>query len=340
MFTTKVLSNVYDTIWNELVKSVPEGTVYQCTYWANFMKEYMRMDPLYIIVNDENGSIAGAMLLFRQGRAQSLLFERPLNFITIPILKKLMTEYTWMYSPLIFDKTNAQEITRIILKEVGMIAGKSLRPSIRGIIPPMHGDMDKDMIHNAFLEAGYIAKPWATFLVDLKPDIEELWMKLKKTGRKGVKHCQEQGIQVEMVHDLDELKKYYGALKENRNRLNLRTNSFSNFSVMWKHLHEKNCMEVFLAKHNGMITDGLGIIHFNGVLSEIAVARSDYAYENQINGGDLIKWEIIKWGHENGHRLYDLQGFNPKAEKEKEKNIRQFKEKWGGYSVDYMIYDN
>jgi len=340
MFKTKISSSFDDNEWNKLVMSVPEGTVYQCTYWANFMKEYMRMDPLYISVIDENGSIAGAMLLFRQGRAQSFLFERPLDFITIPILKKVMPEYTWMYSPLIFDKTNAQEITMIIVKDVGIIAGKSLRPSIHGVIPPMHGDIDKDMIHNVFLETGYTAKPWATFLVDLKPDIEGLWMKLKKTGRKGVKHCQEQGVQVEMVQDLDELKKYYEAIKEGRSRSGLRTSSFSNFSVMWKHLHENNCMEVFLAKHNGKITDGLGIIHFNGVLSEIAVARSSYGNENNIYGGDLIKWEIIKWGHEKGHRIYDLQGFNPTAETEKEKNIRQFKEKWGGYSVEYMIYDN
>lgn len=335
----EVSESVDEKQWNSLVKSVPEGTVYQTTYWADFMKEYLKVEPIYLTVKNEDGDTVGAMLMFKRGHGYGTFFERPFDFITMPLLRKFFPEYTWMYSPIIFDKMHTKETLNFILKEVDKIAKKSFGfSSVNSVIPPYHGDLSMELVDSAFTNAGYTAKPWATFLVDLTQDTEVLWKNLKKTGRKAVKRAEKQGVHVERVKDEEELHDYYMLLKESRDRLGFRTHSFANFSIMWKHLRKNNCMEVFIAKQADKMIAGLGIIHFNGVLSEIAAAQSNYATENKIYGGDMIKWEIIKWGHENGHRIYDLQGFNPNAEDEKEKGIYQFKEKWGGRYVKYYMY--
>jgi lipid II:glycine glycyltransferase (peptidoglycan interpeptide bridge formation enzyme) len=79
-------------------------------------------------------------------------------------------------------------------------------------------------------------------------------------------------------------------------------------------------------------------LEYNGNVTEMSVVRSDYAVEKNLYPGDAIKWAIIKWGHGQGFRTYDLAGVNPNPETPKEQGIRQFKEKWGGEYVEYPIF--
>lgn len=57
----------------------------------------------------------------------------------------------------------------------------------------------------------------------------------------------------------------------------------------------------------------------------------DRAYASY-NPGELLMWHILKWGAENGYRLYDFGGA---GKPNKEYGVRDFKAKFGGELVCY-----
>ena len=67
--------------------------------------------------------------------------------------------------------------------------------------------------------------------------------------------------------------------------------------------------------------------------------RSQQSIDEKLYVGDLIKWEIMKWGVEQGFRLYDLAGFSPTPGAGKEEGIMRFKKKWGGMPIGYSMFE-
>ena len=93
----------------------------------------------------------------------------------------------------------------------------------------------------------------------------------------------------------------------------------------------------FLARKEGKPIGGLLFSYFNKVIVEAGVARSKEDFSENLYSQDLIKWKIIQWGAENNMKYYDLAGYNPHPENEKEKGIKKYKAKWGGENRTYWI---
>lgn len=81
-----------------------------------------------------------------------------------------------------------------------------------------------------------------------------------------------------------------------------------------------------------------GVCFNENVAIEVVLAISNYALENKIYAGDLLKWEIIKWCKERGIKIYDFAGVAPTPANAKEKGIKEYKEKWGGKYIEYGIW--
>jgi hypothetical protein len=322
--------------WDSILQLGASATVFQTTRWADFMWEYVKAEPIYVTAG-ENGKVRGMLLLFKEGLKNRSFFEEPLAFATVPLLRKTLPVISWHYGPVVLDEAMEKKVFDSILEKVDEIAKCRRAYAASGAIPPMHGGEEQERIRGYFESHGYSAKKWGTFLVDLAPDADTLWANLKKTGRKGVRRCEEQGISVELAKDSD-LKDVYNVLVEEGKRSGRKVYSFANLSVMWKHLRKNGSMETFMAKQGKLLLGTLAVLHFNGVITEMAAARSNYAVESNIYTGDTIKWAIIKWGHEKRHRIYDLTGVNPDPADSKEQGIYQFKNKWGGELVEYYVY--
>lgn len=40
--------------WNTQIANLPEGTVFQTSFWADFLEEYMLYQPVYFCVKDDD----------------------------------------------------------------------------------------------------------------------------------------------------------------------------------------------------------------------------------------------------------------------------------------------
>ncbi len=178
------------------------------------------------------------------------------------------------------------------------------------------------------LEAnGFEKQIWGTFLVDLSKDEATLLKNVKKEARKLVNKAKREDVTVRVAVSETDFEGYYNLLKSSRKKLGFATGPYQDILNCCKHFGPD--YNVFLAEYQGKIIAGMGVMHKGGFIREIGAGR-DEQYKT-LYANDLLKWEIICWGHAKGYKVYDLGGCNPKpAPGSKEEGIYRFKQKWGG----------
>ena len=110
---------------------------------------------------------------------------------------------------------------------------------------------------------------------------------------------------------------------------------FLDFETMWRHFRPNAVFETFVAEKSNVPIAGLSVWGYNGIIAELGSFQSEKGFVEKLYGSDLIKWEVLRWGSEQGYRAFDLAGISPKPQDAKERGIRQFKEKWGGQLKAY-----
>jgi len=328
--------------WNDRVRSTADGTLFQTSHWARFCKRYFGIEALYLLAVGSSGEVQGQLLFFDEPVGyRGIMFERPLSWLTLPLMRRLIPSFRWQFGPLIFveGEENRRAVCEAILDYVQAFATARRGLSIESSGPPIHG-CDAGEFIPVFEDRGYSVRIWNTFLVDLRVEPDELWTRLERSARKSVRRAQDQGVSVQRVKDLAELRLYYDfAVSQEANRRG-RMFSFDNMAVMWDVLREHAGVEFFVAVQGERMLGGLGVWVYNGLLTEFWVARSDHSVELRMYEGDLIRWEIIRWGHASGHRVYDLAGVAPDpVAGSKEAGIFRFKKKWGGKLHSYPLMD-
>ncbi len=326
----EVRSRVDPCWWNGLVHRVPWGTIYQTTYWRDYLLE-IGADVYFFLARDRQGEVAGTLLAW----VEPLRGLRPAKWLTGGALRSMTLSHAfWMYGPLVFS-ANEPTMTEM-LALVDEFFKKQKLLGLRYAVLPLHGLQGAAGGPSECLR--FSREPWATFLVDLAPSPGVLWRSLKPSARKAVKKCQRDGVWVERLRE-SELPQYEALLREAIFQLHLPAPPYFPNAAMWKHLRsEQPCLEVFVAKKAGRLLGGLGVLAFNGILFEIGAARGVHSLRENLPVQDLIKWEIISWGHQQGHRLYDVSGVAPRPSTAKARGIRQFKAKWGGRYVEYSAF--
>ena len=118
MIQVEVVDSVDSQWWNALVGSVPDGTFFQTTYFAEYHKRYLREDTRFLIARDLDGQICGLLLFFKQGLGQQLFLTTPFFPIIASCLKKCFGRYYWEYGPLVLKTRYQSEIVDAIFSKV------------------------------------------------------------------------------------------------------------------------------------------------------------------------------------------------------------------------------
>ncbi|MDA2915356.1 peptidoglycan bridge formation glycyltransferase FemA/FemB family protein [Nitrospinae bacterium AH_259_B05_G02_I21] len=211
---------------------------------------------------------------------------------------------------------------------------------VRGTLP-IHGPVvEPAALHPVLERYGFVGREWATVLIDLRVPPEERWKKLTKGSRYDVRKAQRDGIEVSEITSEEELKEYYGVLREAARRNRVPPALFGAVAESWRYVNQRYRNSIFLARHRRHIVAGLQTRTFNGVVGQGSVVTSNYGHQRRLFGMHLLAWHLIEWGHRQGGRYLDLAGVNPDAEgrSSKEAGIYFFKSRWGGELVRYKIY--
>lgn len=329
----------HDKEWDSLVKSVPEGTLYQTTHWAGYLEKDFQVKTFFFIAKGEKGDILASLFLYRIPSFRRLLKFGVLGNFIFKLINSLILVMRWDFGPLIYDKTNFKEILEYFLKATMKLIGKKRPVFLRKISVPIHNNKNYTTEgHNILLNLGFRQKAFATVVTNLEKEEGELWNDLEYSAKKAIKKSSALNLNVSLLKK-ERLNDYYKILRESRERAGVDLPPYYPNSIIWDELEgKKGILKVFSVEKEGKLLGAIGILNFNGIIFEIGPAQSNYAFKNKVYVNDILKWHIIKNGKIEGAKLYDLCGIFYSPKNEKERNLNRFKEKWGGEKVFYKYY--
>lgn len=326
--------------WDSLIGSVPEGTVYQTTYWARYLEKYAKIKPLFFIAKGEKNEILASLFLYRTNAFKRLLRLGVLGNLASKVINKFIPVFTWNFGPLIYDKYNYDEIFEYFIGDIIRRLSRKGMILLRQISVPIHGDREyMTKAHNILMNLNFCQKQISTILINLRKKESELWANLNHSARKAIKKTDALKLNISLM-TREKADDYYRILMESRKRSRIELPPNYPNSIMWDELGgERKILNVISASKDNNLLGAIGILNFNGIIFETGPAQSDYSFKNKIYVHDMLKWLIIKNGKAMGARLYDLCGIFLNPKNEKERNLNRFKEKWGGDKFVYNRYN-
>lgn len=338
--------------WNNTVAGAGvQGTIFQTTYWAEFMKEIYGDRPIYVTALDNKGNIQGLLLALESCYAQhpsltqvdkfGSLFGQFFRKTVAPVFYKIVPFVFWENGPIILSQfpsknspLNANvylEILAGVLEEAQQLncyEAKFARPAYFN---------DE---YSLFSSLGFLGTRMGTFLVSLDQPIESIWNKVDKHCRRNIRKI-EQDIEIRQVRGIDELQIFYNMHMECSKRLGTKTFPFSFFVSLWNHFSQSRKLAIFIAYMKDIPLSAILCLAYNKTVHEYFVVDSKYARDNRIYANDVLKWHVLTWACEEGFAYFDLSGvelYKIDAGDTKARNIYQFKSKWGGQLVEFHDY--
>jgi hypothetical protein len=176
---TEVTTNVTENEWRYFLDSCDSTKIYHTPEWRHFLESTFGYEPFYLFSKDGSGYIDGLLPLFyvkskiTGNRLCSVPFSHICGYIGSNDSKdKLINEGIRVYSRL-----NASYF------------------EVRDLVS-LNGFHSK----NSF----------STYILDLCPDIGEVWSKLeKKSSRWAIKKSEKIGVRIESTTSIEDLKEFY-----------------------------------------------------------------------------------------------------------------------------------
>ena len=187
------------------------------------------------------------------------------------------------------------------------------------------------------LAAGFGRRELATFVVDLRPPLDDLWSALDPRVRWSVNKAGKNGVTIEDPASDDDIREFY--------RLDVEMSSVpgelpapeDQYVRECRSLLEKSQGRLLLAKHDGRLVAGSLILCHRGFAAQHQHAI--YKAGRAVRAGDLLMWRSLVTMKELGCTRYDSVTVEAAPEAgSREEGVREFKAKWGGALVDTPTY--
>lgn len=319
-----------------LAHSDLKSTFLQTSARAEFLMKVYHAKPIYCMIEDDEGMVTSVFLIIH--RSNYSLERREVFNDYKTILSGNLNGWLEIFgAPVFLDKVIEEDV-KVYLDFMMQYCNKNKVKHMEYF--PNYTFVNAEahlLMHQQLVFRGFDYLPWASSLIDLSLEEDELLKKMNKSTRKNLRKYNRNDLKIHECVD-DEINsifyKSYIEIEASFGRSAPNKVIFEELkSLSPKHYH------FFVCEMDGIGVIGtLGVYCHNGIVVEIASSSSEYTFENNIPVQDLLHWHIIRHQKSKGYVLYDLAGFNPNPENKKEEGIRRFKEKWGGKEVRFNRY--
>lgn len=311
--------------WNSLVVA-SKGHIMQTWQWGQ-LKAEVGWQPVRVALEEASSIVAGAQILFR---------PLPLGASIAYIPKGPIVDFP------------AREVTEALFSAVNRIARRKGAVFLK-IEPDLPDDLalEQRLKELGFHPSSQTVQPRRTILVDLKPTLDDILMRMKSktrynirlTGRKGVK------VQEGMAADLDA---FYRLMRVTSKRDEFGVHSREYYEAAYRLFVSKGLAKLFLATYKGKVLAGLMAFALGDAAWYFYGASSSEERNRMPNYA--LQWAAIQWAKERGCLTYDLWGVPDEDEETLEEEflersdglwgLYRFKRGFGGEAVRYVgAYD-
>lgn len=177
----------------------------------------------------------------------------------------------------------------------------------------------------------YIIKSGGTFVIDFKdndPDCENIWKNFHRNVRQKIRQANESGVIIEEAKHENDFNAWWKLYE-----VAIKTKEFEGqkYGLVHDLFNKPEVSRLFLAKSEDKVIAGTFLLLNKGVLSWLSAMDSN---SGRYRPNNLLNWEIIKWGKDQGYAYYDMGG----AIINKNHGPTEFKKSFGGEYRELYTY--
>jgi hypothetical protein len=329
------VSNLCDIDWNKKA-AICEYTILQQTAgWGRFVSLYYGGTSYPLIAYDSDGGILALLMMCRIGRYPEIYNKRPL----INIVKKAVNFFnpciSWIEGPVFCSIGREKEVLTKMLEFTDNFARDNGVRYIKNVSLPIMLNSNSEL-EDVFTERGYKRHSWATYIVDLRKPLEDIWNSFNVKVRGKLHKAEYMGVSFKecLISDLNA---YYLCHVAHAKHKRIVASPRNKFEIMWRVFSSFGGYKIFSAVYQGKDLAFIPLQCFNKRVQTLRNVQSKDVFDKKVPAGDFLIWECIKWAKNNGYWYFDLAGVSPDPAG-REIGIRLFKEKWGGQYLEYEVF--
>ncbi len=295
-----VLLKPSDPRWMDFIASHAKANIFHHPAWMDLMQECYGYSARILAIPDGNGELRAGLPFME---VTSVLAGR--RWVSLPF-----SDYC---NPLYQDQQAQEEL---ICQLVGFLHSNALtRVEVRWSLPEQR---DVQQVSEFVLHT-----------IELDPDPTLVSKRFKRTHLQNIHQAQERGVKVEFGEQLEHLKVFYDLQLETRRRHGVPAQPWRYFKLLWQHIVKAGMGFVLLATKDNEYIAGMVYLGWGRTLiAKYAASRED---RFNLRPNNLLFWEGIRWGCENGFTVFDMG----RTEMENT-GLRNFKSRWG--AVEEPLY--
>lgn len=285
-YQTQVSDKTEDPDWDAFLMKTPGGHYTQTSLWAQ-AKALLGWRAVRVIVSQRGHIVAGAQLLIRPlpicgtigyvpGGPLVVQDDAGLAQLVIAQLHQVAKDYRVQYI-LVQPRYTSEVLTRELL-------GWGYRPS------------------------SHPALTIATALLDLTQDLDHILRAMRKSTRHNIRLSQRKGVTVREGSESD-LQTFYRLVMATYKRNKLSTFSEEYYTRLWRILHPREYLRLFIAEYAGEAVAASLVIPFGNTVTDAVGAWS--GRHGKAHPNELLEWTAITWAKSQGYRYFDFDGITP-----------------------------
>ncbi len=272
----------YNAKWDAFVAGSPWGHLLQSSAWGDF-KSHFGWQPLRITGERGGRIICGAQALVRPTAGGPTVYV-PRGPVLAPVDEAL---------PALLDALSsaARDRGAIFLK---------IEPDW-----PDDAALAGHLESLGFRRSRQTIQPRTTIVLDLRPDEDEILMRMKPKWRYNIRLASRKGVRVRRATQAD-LSAFYHLMQTTGERDRFGIHERSYYESVWQRFHPQGLAELFLAHYEDELLAGLMAFRF-GRTAYYLYGASSNRHRNRMPN-HLLQWHAIQWAKQHGCIRYDFWG--------------------------------
>ncbi len=288
------LLQVDDSRWVDFISKHPEANIFHHPAWINMLADCYGYVPFLLAVIDEDNQITAG-----------------LPYMEISSWNKGRKAVALPFSDFVQPLGKDESSILMLIKEL-----QSIKQENKWLKADIHWSLSEQM--GIFAGSSFVR-----YLTPLNKNAELVFKNFKKTQvQQCIRQADKAGVQIKWGKEWDDFLVFYRFHLQTRKQFGVPVQPLSFFRLLWEKLLSQGLGFVLIAYKNTEPLAGAVFLHWNEVLT-YKYSASDPNYWG-LRPNNLILWHAIRWGCENGYKIFDWGKTDPDN-----KGLCQFKRGWG-----------
>ena len=298
--------------WRHFVESQPASNIFHTPEMFQVFTRAKRHRPMLWAVTDNGGQVLALLL--------------PVQITLRGGFLRRLTTRAVVYGSVLYEPGSAgKEALAFLLHAYAQEAGREV------LFTELRNLSDLSAVQPVLNDCGFLYEDHLNYLIDLDRPAEDVMQSIGARTRKHIQRgLKKREVVVEEITGRGQIGACYDLLRKSYAAARVPLADRSLFEAAFDVLHHQGMVKFWLARVGDAYVATSVELLYKGVMYGW-YGGVDRAYAGY-TPGELLMWHILKWGVENGYRLYDFGGA---GRPDVEYGVRDFKAKFGGTLVNY-----